>query len=236
MKNELRTAFTWLLAGALLPLAASADTSGREYHFSVYLDGKRIGDHRYQITGLPGSERVRSEASFEFKLLFVTLYRYQHVANEAWRDGCLTDLDAVTNDNGRDYRVSSDQRQSYLLLTRLEPDRESREIADCPASFAYWDLQRMKADALINAQNGEVLRTRLVREGRERLADREVVRYRLEAEGLSPIDLWYRAEDDAWVGLATRRDGRLLEYRLESAPPRQPSVADDARVEDAVGV
>lgn len=260
MRNEL---LRGLLLSLLLPAAsmAGASTSGEqpgrlesaqqesargqsrsEYLFGVYLDGKRIGEHRYEVTGAPGSERVRSEANFEFKLLFVTLYRYRHLANEAWQQGCLTHLTSATNDNGRAYEVAAgpqgaEEARPRLLLTRLEPDPQSRQLDDCPGTFAYWDLQRMSADALINTQTGELLPTRLVREGRERIDGHDAVRYRLEIEGMSTIQLWYRADDEGWLRLANRRDGRLLEYRLQANEQQPPSVAeDDTRIQGATGV
>jgi hypothetical protein len=194
--------------------AASASADAREYRFDVYLDDRRIGEHHYEITGAPGSERVRSQASFEFKLLFVTLYRYRHVANERWQGGCLTELTSVTNDNGKNFEVEAGRNQAHLLLTRLSPDRESREIStDCPATFAYWDLQRLDGGSLINTQTGEFTPTRLIREDSEPIDGENATRYRLEVEGLAPLQLWYRTGDDAWLRLSTRRDGRLLEYR-----------------------
>lgn len=205
----------WLPVAALsLPAEARAGSEAREYRFDVYLDDRRIGEHHYEITGAPGGERVRSLANFEFKLLFVTLYRYRHLANERWQEGCLTELTSVTNDNGRNYEVEAAQDASRLRLTRLAPERDSREIPSaCPATFAYWDLQRLNAGALLNSQTGDFTRTRLIQEDREQIDGEPATRYRLEVEGLAPLQLWYRSGDDSWLRLTTRRDGRLLEYR-----------------------
>lgn len=203
-----------LSLGAALPAPAAASAASREFRFDVFLDGRRIGEHHFEVAGEAGGERVRSHAEFEFRMLFVTLYRYRHTADEVWQEGCLTELSSSTNDNGRTFAVESARRDAALLLTRVEPDRSSLEIAEaCPATFAYWDRQRLGAGALINTQTGELTNTRLVREGSEWLDGVEAVRYRLEAEGLGDIHLWYRADDGTWLRLATHRDGRLLEYR-----------------------
>jgi len=204
-----------LVLAALLPApTATASPEHRDFRFDVFLDGRRIGEHHFEVAGEAGGERVRSRAEFEFRMLFVTLYRYRHSADEVWQEGCLTRLTASTDDNGRAFAIEAAHQDARLLLTRLEPDQASREIAEaCPATFAYWDRERLNAGALINTQTGEVTETRLIREGSDFVDGVEASRYRLEAEGLSDIHLWYRADDGAWVGLATRRDGRLLEYR-----------------------
>ena len=93
------------------------------------------------------------------KLLFINAYRYEHQANELWRGGCLTGLRSVTDDNGRRYEVDAQPRETGLVLTRHAPERAQVTLdADCPASFAYWDRERLGRDRLINSQNGEAAR------------------------------------------------------------------------------
>jgi hypothetical protein len=213
---------SWLAVGAwLLPASATASADARQYRFEVYLDDRRIGEHLYEITGAAGEERVRSQASFEFKLLFVTLYRYRHLANERWQKGCLTELTSVTDDNGKSFEIEAGRSDAQLLLTRKTPDRQTLEIpSNCPATFAYWDLQRLNVGALINTQTGDLSATRLIREDDEEIDGQVATRYRLEVEGLSALRLWYRAGDDAWLRLSTLRDGRLLEYRRVEVLPQ----------------
>jgi hypothetical protein len=69
--------------------ATDAATAARELHFDVFFDDKRIGDHRFHLTPGEDALRVRSEADFEYRLLFVPVYRYRHEAEEIWQDGCL---------------------------------------------------------------------------------------------------------------------------------------------------
>jgi hypothetical protein len=212
--RPLLVALLLVLATALPAPTVSASAETRDFRFDVFLDGRRIGEHHFEVAGANGDERVRSRAEFEFRMLFVTLYRYRHAADEIWQAGCLTGLTSSTNDNGQTFAVEAAREEAGMLLTRLQPDRASREIATaCPATFAYWDRERLQAGTLINTQTGEVANTRLVREGVEAIDGVETVRYRLEAEGLGDIHLWYRAADGVWWRLATRRDGRLLEYR-----------------------
>lgn len=190
-----------LVAGACaLPAAAST----RELQFDVYFDDRRIGDHRFLVEADGDALRVRSEARFEYRLLFVPLYRYRHDAVEHWRNGCLEHLESETDDNGR--RVAVDGL----------PDVDSA----CPGSFAYWDVARLQRDALINAQTGEPVAARLVPDGEDRLDGQAVRRYRLELADMPDIALWYAADDGAWLALETRRDNGTLRYRSRALTDR----------------
>jgi hypothetical protein len=219
MTTELRRCLN--LALLTLPLSAlpvsvpaSERDASRAYRFDVFLDDRRIGEHHFEVSGAPGAERVRSKADFEFKLLFVTLYRYRHTAEEAWREGCLTDLRSTTDDNGQAFEVEAATRGAGLEMIRRKPDRNAEVVERaCPVTFPYWDLARMSADAMINPQDGAMAATRLIREAAEQVDGVDAVRYRLEIDGMSDIRLWYRADDNRWLRLATHRDGRLLEYR-----------------------
>lgn len=215
-----------LLLGASAP--AFSEATATEQRFAVFYDGKRIGEHRWEIVRSGDTARVSSRAEFSYKLLFVPVYRYQHQANELWRDGCLTALASTTDDNGETYRVASSRPGGALQLTRSEPEHAVTPLdGDCPASFAYWDKQLLDQEALINAQTGERADTRLIREGVERVNGEESVRYRLEVDQAPSITLWYRRSDDQWLRLETRRNGSTLEYRLEDSETRRVSAPDN---------
>lgn len=241
MNEPIRNAAAALLFSAALAGPAGASDGApttTEYRFGVFYGDKRIGDHIYEVTTDGDADRVESRADFRVKLLFVTAYRYQHQANELWRDGCLAGLSSVTNDNGERFRVEAARQEAGLILTSLQPESDQVTLtSECPASFAYWDRPRLEREALINAQNGAIGAARLIEKGTEQLEDTVAVRYQLEAEGLSPIRLWYRQSDDVWIRLETDRQDGTLQYRLESLERRPASgIEEDARVEDPPGI
>ena len=218
-----RTALTAVLTAAAFwsPAALAAEPTATEYRFAVYYGDRRIGEHRYEIVQDGDATRVRSRADFQVKLLFINAYRYEHQANELWRGGCLTGLRSVTDDNGRRYEVDARPRETGLVLTRHAPERAQVTLdADCPASFAYWDRERLGRDRLINSQNGEAVAARLEARGTDTVDGVDARRYRLETDGLAPIDLWYDASDDTWLRLETTREGATLRYRLQEVTRR----------------
>ena len=184
-----------MLALACAPLCA--DAALRTWSFRVLLDGRDIGRHTFTREEAADGARVVSEARFDVRFLFVTAYRYEHRAEERWRDGCLVSLEARTDDNGARKDV------------RLQP-------RDCTWSFAYWDHEVLRAERLLNAQTGELLPVRWAALGIESIAVRgrgtSASRHRLTAPGLS-IDLWYAGRE--WVALeSTLEGGRRLRYEL----------------------
>jgi hypothetical protein len=179
-----------VLAGAL-----AAEASPRTWDFRVLLDGREIGRHTFTREGEAGDARVVSEARFDVRFLFVTAYRYEHRAEERWRDGCLVSLEARTDDNGKRKDV------------RVRPP-------GCTLSFAYWDPAILGAERLLNAQTGEIVPVRSTALGVEPLPVRGAAtaarRHRLTGPGLS-IDLWYAQGE--WVALeSVLEGGRRLRY------------------------
>lgn len=224
------------MAAAASLLAAApvwSDARATVYQFDVFYNDRPIGEHRWEIVQDDQATLVRSRAKFQFKVLFVTAYRYRHHANELWRDGCLVALASATDDNGKPFQVAAERRDGRLELTRREPQRHTDRIdGECPATFAYWDPERLRRDSLINAQSGDAAATTLTREGTEMLGGESTVRYRLEVDQAPTITLWYRERDGQWLKLRTRRNDGVLEYRLDSAEERSaPSIDADARVE-----
>ena len=154
-----------IAALALVCAASVAAQPEQQYLFDVWLGDQRIGTHEVTVSG-DQAQRVESEARFEVKALFLTLYRYEHVATEHWQGDCLSEFSSRTRDGGTDYRVSASATDAgTLAISSWEDDekRESRE--DCAASFAYWNPELLDRQALLNSQTGTVEPVRLSRMG-----------------------------------------------------------------------
>jgi len=177
------------------PAIAKSDDPLR---FRVYLDRDPIGEHSF-LVGKDGAEVV-SRANFDVKVLFFNAYRYRHESRETWRNGCLTQILATTDDNGRTYRIESEQRARDL---QLRVNGEPRRLPSCVSTFAYWNRDFLKQRQLLNPQTGELVAVQVETTGTEprRVEGRTVQaeRYRLRADQLE-ISLWYTPEG-RWIGL-----------------------------------
>ncbi|MDP2876787.1 MAG: DUF6134 family protein, partial [Holophaga sp.] len=86
--------------------------SERRWSFQVFLDDKPIGSHVFTLREKNSLQELTSQADFRVKVVGITLYRYEHLAVEHWRSGCLVSMRANTNDDGKKQTVfaQSDER------------------------------------------------------------------------------------------------------------------------------
>lgn len=203
---------------ALLTVLNSSDARGaaREWNFDVFLDGKRIGDHRFSLLENGNRRELTSEAAFDVRILFINAYRYRHEARETWQGECIERVEASTDDNGKALTVAAERAgPAFVVATG---GRESSLPLDdaCVQTFAYWNPRILEANRLLNPQTGEYLAVRVESLGREQLGGFEADRYRLVGTDASAdalqIDLWYSPARD-WLALESRTpDGRTLRY------------------------
>jgi Family of unknown function (DUF6134) len=199
----------FLFVSGLCPAHAEMNA----WNFRVLLDGREIGRHQYTLRGTGEERELRSEARFDVRVLYVSVYHYLHEAVERWNGNCLQSLISRTETNGERHSVSVAARGNRLVVERPE-GRD--ELAGCVMSFAYWNPQILKEPRLLNAQTGELLPVRIAPQNDETIEVRgqplTAQRYRISAPSLQ-IDLWYAS--GRWVALeAPAKGGRRLRYEL----------------------
>jgi len=211
---QLATALLLLAPAFSGASAAPADAENRTLLFDVYLDGRKIGYHRFEIHGTRSNAAVLSEASFDVRFLFVTAYRYRHNTRERWRGGCLSQIEATTNANGKNVDVVGERTDNGFVI---ETGNGAAELPRCVMSFAYWNPRFLEQPRLLNPQTGEYVDVEvedlgddIVEVGGRAIAART---YRITARQLE-IKLWY-SEDAEWLGLeSVAKGGRVIRYRL----------------------
>lgn len=206
-----------LLGAAIGPVPASpASTATEQWRFTVYLDGKKIGYHNFTLAPTAQGKQLTSEARFTVRLLKIPVYRYSHDAVELWDGPCLERIEANTDDNGEQLSLRGQASgDNFMVSTASTPET----LSGCVMSFAYWDSRILRANRLLNAQNGEYLQVQVSDLGADplRLADDEVTarRYRLQGKDVL-IDLWY-SDDRDWLALQSKTpSGRTLYYERQN--------------------
>jgi len=198
----------------LLALSASVLAGNQEWKFRVYLDDKEIGYHDFTLQELGNQRTLQSEASFEYRLMFVKLYGYEHENTETWTGDCLTGIESKTDANGKPFKVSGSLQGDRFVLSGTSGETE---LPSCSMTFAYWNPVFLTQERLINGQNGAVLDIQVSEPELVQLEVRGQMqpawRYRLGA-GEMKIELWY-SENHEWLALETdARGGRRLRYEL----------------------
>jgi len=116
---------------ALSPLSAKASSGlpvenmpPQDYYFDVLLDGKPIGEHRFQFQPVENGYQLQSRADYLVKVLLIPFYEYSHASDELWREGCVRHIQSTTDDNGKDYHVQGQQVEG-------EQEQAERVLAEC---------------------------------------------------------------------------------------------------------
>ena len=211
-----------LFAFAALPSGSlSADESLIEHtgsvnawRFRVFLDDREIGYHNFYLAEAGNTRQLRSVASFEYKLLFVKLFHYEHENLETWSGDCLQSISSETDANGEPYEVKGHLREGEFQVAGSNGEAV---LPECVMSFAYWNPSFLQQPSLLNTQNGEFQAVQIsppvFEELEVRGEQRPSYRYRLAAGALN-LDLWY-STDSEWLALESEvKGGRKLRYEL----------------------
>lgn len=205
-----------LFAVCAILAASAAHGAAQEWHFDVFLDGKRIGDHRFRLQEEGDRRELTSEAAFDVRILFINAYRYRHEARETWRGECIERVEARTDDNGKALTVEAERAGPAFVVATGGVENVLPVDDACVRTFAYWNPRILEANRLLNPQTGEYVSVRVESLGRERVDGREADRYRLVGtDAAAPalqIDLWYSPARD-WLALESNTPGgRMLRY------------------------
>ena len=185
-----------------------------EWNFDVYLDGKKVGTHLFEVVDADDQRTVQSTANFNVKILFFSAYRYEHTNIESWADNCLLTFDANTKVNGKPTAVSGATGEDGFIVEKLGGQEL---LPDCVMSFAYWNPAFLKEERLLNPQTGEFLDVEVELMGTENLEVRgeqvAAERYKITAQGID-LMLWYSSNDE-WLALESlAKKGHIIRYEL----------------------
>jgi hypothetical protein len=214
MKQWIRMFATLVFATLTMSVSVAEDAAEQTLMFDVFLDGKKIGYHRFEIEGPKKNAAVRSEAKFDVKFLFVTAFSYRHTAEENWTGGCLDELEARTDSNGKELSVVGERTNNAFVI---EMGDSEAELPECVMSFAYWNPGFLDQSRLLNPQTGEYLEVEVEELGADvvQLDGREIPArsVRITARQMD-ITLWY-SENSEWLALeSVAKGGRILRYEL----------------------
>ena len=205
-------AASFLLSEVSIARAVSGGEGSRSWKFRVMLDDTPIGYHEVKINRVDNRKIVHTQANFDVRILFIPVYSYEHETRELWENNCVVDIDSKTDDNGEAYFISTLDSEEQLAL---ETQDGETALDGCVRTFAYWDVNLLDSDRLLNTQTGEYEPVSVTDMGADLLSvdDQQIEarRFRLEARD-AIVDLWY-TKDMHWLALESETEsGAVLRY------------------------
>lgn len=210
-----------ILALALATAApAAADPAPGRLEFEVTRNGRPFGSHVFSVTEANGAISMRERARFRATIGPVTVYRYEHDCDAAWRGGELYQLNCTTLKDGR--RVTfTGSRQGESFVVRGDNGERRFALSTPPSLFI--SLEFLRGGSYIDTETGLARTLRVTQAGQDTIlvggASIPARRYRVQ--GSLTMDAWY---DDAgrWVAAAFDVGDQRIEYRLVSPRTQAP--------------
>ncbi len=208
-----------LIAGALAlgvapPHAALAGppASGR-LRFTVFRNGKSVGEHVVSFVVNGDSVAVTTEAAMTIKLGPVPVFKYRHHAEERWRGGRIQTLSTRTDSNGKKEAVSASRTTAGVVI-EAAGSRINAPAAINPLS--HWNSAILEGP-LFNPQTGKLMKLTATPRGRGQVRFANGATLAAASHwalrGETEIDDYY---DEAGVWMALRgilEDKSTMEYR-----------------------
>ena len=185
--------------------------------FNVYRKGDRIGTHTLTFTKENDQLTVNVDVNFKVRFLFVTVYRYEHEAQEIWRGGQLESFTSETVQNGKEWFVNARWNAEQMVVEAKEGTRVLDEFL-FPTS--YWNVASLNTPRWFNTQFGSPIDVTVLPMGAEMVdaagQQVEATRYNISAmieETQKPVDVWYDSNGELMKLQFAAEDGSLIEYK-----------------------
>jgi hypothetical protein len=209
-----------LLGGAMLAsmpamLRATLPVPGDRLGFDIVRKGAKLGTHQLSFTRSGDALTVQIVVDLVVKIGFITVYRYSHHATERWDGDQLVALQTTTVANGTSSEVSGRRDASGLAI---EGTKAPRYVAPANALLAtHWNRRELDGP-LINAQDGRLMRPKIVPVGSDMIPTASGAQIRASQYSMGgdvPLDIWYDSRP-SWAGLSFKvMDGSTIRYERQ---------------------
>ena len=184
---------------------------GESIDFEVLRDGSPVGYHRVNFREEGSNVVIDSRFVVQVNILFIPAYRYEYASKEIWRDGCLAELRADTNDDGTQTSVRAQAAGDALRIVAPNGNETTS-----PRLFPtnHWNVGVLGSDQVLNTITGRVDDVRNIDRGEVAVTvngqSRPARRY--SYTGDLEVDVWYDSRG-RWVKMRFRNDdGSVIEY------------------------
>jgi len=210
------------LAGAVSPalpaVTAALATVARpsDVRFAVMRGRSKIGVHTVAFRDRPDGLAVHTVIDLAVKVVFITVFRYQHECQDVWVSGQLRSLRSRTIEDGKRYAVEATAEPGGIRV--VGPGGPLVVGARLLTSNSLWNPLLVDQQRLIDAQHGGEIGLVVHRRGTESLvlAGRERVvtdRFQILTPHFGGL-LWYDATG-RWVKGSLEIRGEWIDYVVD---------------------
>ena len=188
--------------------------------FTVYRDDAPIGYHNFSFRPRGETLKVDIDVDLEVKMMFVTAFKFRHVASEIWENGQLLSMKSETDDDGDSYKVKV-ERLGNGMFVEVNGQRRLAPGDILPSNL--WNRAILTEDKILHPISGKVLPlevTKLGKRGIETEGDGTI-----SVEGFKIVggeeferEVWYSKDGRLIeVGFNSPLDGSRITYKLDAA-------------------
>lgn len=225
MKTSIKRA---ALAGLLVAMAATPTTNNHVFAsegahaaddqdaadilFEVLRNDSPVGLHKVTLNQVGNETRVDIEFDIKINFLIFEAYSYEYRSSASWQDDTLLSLDATTNDDGEETRVTATWDQDGHSI--VGPDGET--LSEGPLfPTNHWNAAVLEQSRVLNTITGNVDDVSINLVGREtietEIGSRDVNRYAYSGDLQTEV---LYDDNGRWVGMAFEaKDGSAITYR-----------------------
>lgn len=193
------------------PLSAYGD----RIYFDVHRNGKSVGYHEVSFVPSEGGLRVTAVFRLEVDFLVFKAYHFYYRSQSLWKDGCLVELSAEIDDDGRKTSVEV-KRDGDILRIEGPTGEATAEFGLFPTD--HWHPGVLRTSKVLNTIKGRVDNVTIVNEGKMAVptgsGERMSRHYRYTGDLQNEV--WYDFQD-RWVKMRfTAKDDSTIDYICRS--------------------
>jgi len=200
----------------LLALAAPAKAADAPapLRFEITRNGSAIG--RHEVVFRRDGDLLRVSIAIDIKVSLaglITVFRYEHRNEEAWRGDRLVALESKSNNDGDAEFVRGKADGDDFAVDAVSG---AKRLPGSAVSTTYWNPVLLRQSALLNSGDGTLMKIAVTSRGEESIeAGGGAIRAaRYELAGDLNAELWYDA-GGRWVKARFKgKDGSDIAYRL----------------------
>jgi hypothetical protein len=203
------------IAGAQPSAAAqpTAQPATETLQYAIIRNGEQIGTHKVELRRTGKETAVNVATNVEVKVLFITAYRFQYTATERWVNGRLVALNAETDDNGTQHKLTAALKGATL---EVEADGKAAQIDKNILPGSFWNPEVVRQSVMLDTQTGQVMPISVVDGGSEQVTVEtgSAPARRYTIKGKFSQDVWYDSRGRLVQSQLVGPDGSVITYKL----------------------